>query len=1782
MKRLTILPFLTLLVLVAFSTAACDRQQPPATITLLQNTGAATPSTIATAVATRTAAPTGTVSARPTPIPLTATIAGELDLEKSPDIVQDTAATPRDNDYQWSYHPRPLLAGATWPSERNPAAPLLLRFNYPVNEASFKQSVFIEPAIAGEFEWNQTKTVATFRPAAPWQSLTHYTVHFHSSLLDEAGDLLPPLAAIHFTTPPPILVTRPQGDRVDPVNIIEITFDRLVDEAKTAAALRIEPHTPGRVNWTETTLTFQADEGHLLPFTTYTVTLNSSAVDREGRPLLLEPRSWTFRTSSLNPVATFGWGPNAQLLDVNGRRAVHYNVRGAASVLTFELYRLNLEQFLDRYSSGFRGVAGWELAPISTAATTLAKRWDTNLVPSIHEWAYIQEVIIPDDVPAGLYILNLKSGFLNDQLLLVLTGNSLVVKQAEGQLTAWVTDINGEPAGALDVAVYARNGRLLDSGQADENGLFRAHVSVDPQPLMVVARSGDDITISGLSNEWRQGANPWGSWWRPQPIAAKYAAYIYTDRPIYRPGQKVFYKAIIRQDDDALLSILPEGTAVTVRIRDGRNNVLQTLTLTTNHFGTIQGEFQLAEGAGLGGYAIEIVTSGENIASGDNIAGGESHRQLFKVEEYQKPDFQVTVSSDADRYVSGGQIQVTIDSAYYFGEPVANAPVTLKLYHLGEPEWWWGEESDEKVVWYAAGEPRLNARTDANGRLTFSLPASTDSFYGRRLDWQNNLSQLTLAIEATIDDGSHQAVSGVKIVKIFNAAESVRLDTGGYVREPGQPFTIRADVRTITGSPVNGRSLTLQLQRYNVQSHAYDLVLQSANLGTGADGRAALPFTIDEPGYYRLHASGRDRLGNEISATTWIYAFSSASWSNWFGGSQKLAVVADRESYAPGDTARLIIESAFSGPALLTFERGTTRRAEMVRLTAPVTFIDVPIQPDDIPNIFVAVNAWEEQDTTLNAHNYQSIPDSNLHIATIELSVPASDRLLQVTITPDKESYAPREEAQITVRITNQAGLPVSAELSLAVVDEAIFALSEELAGPIYDGFYYHRAHIVRAYHSLAPVRYLGDSGRGGGGGDISPGNPRSDFPDTALWFPALHSDANGEVTVSLTLPDNLTRWRLTVKAVTADTQIGESVANIVTRQDVVVRPILPRGLTAGDEVTLTALVHNHSKGWQTLAVSLALLPESPLTVTSPLTQTVTLAAGAVRRVNWTAVAHSAGEGQLLLRADAGGRTLDAVRLPLTVRPLAMPDVTSQVGQFSGALLTTVELPSGALPMSSVRIELSRSIAGTLLEGLEYLTGFPYGCVEQTMSRALPNAVVGRAFHQLGVGNPSLQADLPPQINAGLQRLYGFQHDDGGWGWWFDDNSDAYQTAWVVFGLAVTAEAGYEVDPAVIARGAQWLRDNLSAMPKPLQAYSLYSLATAGHGDREATLALAAEAAELDYFSQAALALALHKSGLRPQARALVDGLAQTAATGADGRVFWSGSNGKGEYDYRMMASDTRATALVLSAFSQIQPNHELVPGAVRWLMSQRRQQGWGTTNETAYAIIGLTDHLLATSFSESAGATGYTVFLNGRAVASGNLGRGEPAVSLEIPAGEMVTGVNSLRIEQTGGGRLYYTLNNRVYLAQAEIDAAGPINVSRAYLDPDTNRPITTTVAGQLVKVQLTVQLAANAAYMIVEDHLPGGLEALNESLNTTSRASRATTEPHSYWRQLGYNYKEVRGGRVSFFITEMGSGRHTFTYLARATHSGAFVAMPAEAYAMYDLTTWGRSGSGLLWIKE
>jgi uncharacterized protein YfaS (alpha-2-macroglobulin family) len=545
------------------------------------------------------------------------------------------------------------------------------------------------------------------------------------------------------------------------------------------------------------------------------------------------------------------------------------------------------------------------------------------------------------------------------------------------------------------------------------------------------------------------------------------------------------------------------------------------------------------------------------------------------------------------------------------------------------------------------------------------------------------------------------------------------LEQHGY--QPDEEITFTAQVRDRDGEPVAGVELTAQVLGWDQQE------VSGSEATTDDNGEAEFSVRIVEQGWYDIDVSGVDDGGREMTAGEWIWVYDPTGRAPWYLGQwnqqQTLSVSADRSTYSVGDEAQLIVYTPTPGPALLSFERGKIREAQPITLVSGTNLITVPIRADFAPNIYVSVNQfgplgedwWFEQ----------SKPESELSKASTQLQVPMHDHLLTVTLTADSETYQPGDEATFQVQVVDQQGQPVVAEVSLAVVDEAIYALAEDMSKDPFEVFYAPRPNVVRTFDSLRPTRWLFPEGPGLGGGDGEGegGAPRKDFLDTAYWAPIVVTDENGEATITFTLPDNLTEWRALARAVTTDTLVGQTTSHVVVSKDIVVRPVLPRFLIQGDTMTMTAVVHNFGSRAVSATVELELEGLGEAGNTVPVRrqesgeQVVHVPAGGSTVVGWPVIAEAPGEAQITIGATAtfGARLIgeDAVQLPLLVQPLAVPEMATIAGTLTPDQPTgtiTITLPADAIEgLSRLEVNLAPSVAPGLLDGIEYLIDYPFG-----------------------------------------------------------------------------------------------------------------------------------------------------------------------------------------------------------------------------------------------------------------------------------------------------------------------------------------------------------------------------------------------------------------------------------------------------------------------------------------
>ena len=391
----------------------------------------------------------------------------------------------------------------------------------------------------------------------------------------------------------------------------------------------------------------------------------------------------------------------------------------------------------------------------------------------------------------------------------------------------------------------------------------------------------------------------------------------------------------------------------------------------------------------------------------------------------------------------------------------------------------------------------------------------------------------------------------------------------------------------------------------------------------------------------------------------------------------------------------------------------------------------------------------------------------------------------------------------MTCLLKDSEGKPVpGADLSFGVVDEAIYSLYPDTSGDMVKRLYPDRYVYAEVTSSLqyyfsgragekSPMlaerrsRYNPRMAQVKPGNDVVQPKVRKAFPDTAYWAPDVRTDAQGHAKVTIIFPDSLTTWRATVRAVTADSKAGSQIDRVIVRKNVIVRMGTPRFMRKGDEITIPVIAHNYLDTAKQMQLQLEV---HGLDAVAGSPQTITVPSKGDGVAQWRLKASEIGTAKLLAKALTNEES-DALEITFPVEPSGVPVTppveTVRLSKRNGLAQTPVNFPANTDPTAHVlHVEISPSIAGSIFPALAYLTSYPYGCTEQTMSSFLPNVIVAETLKKLNVTGRVDENDLKAKVQAGLDRLKDYQHDDGGWGWWKEDESRVFMTAYVVSGLA--------------------------------------------------------------------------------------------------------------------------------------------------------------------------------------------------------------------------------------------------------------------------------------------------------------------------------------------------------------------------------------------------------------
>jgi hypothetical protein len=560
--------------------------------------------------------------------------------------------------------------------------------------------------------------------------------------------------------------------------------------------------------------------------------------------------------------------------------------------------------------------------------------------------------------------------------------------------------------------------------------------------------------------------------------------------------------------------------------------------------------------------------------------------------------------------------------------------------------------------------------------------------------------------------------------------------------------------------------------------------------------------------------------------------------------------------------------------------------------------------------------------------------------------------------------------------------------------------------------------------------------------------------------------------------------------------------------------------------------------------------------------------------VTWNVRASKIAQAKFLAKALTDEES-DALELDVPVEPWGLHLNSAQSGAMRNdkeEIKRSMVLPQDVNPdASTLRIDLAPSIAGTLMSALDFLASYPYGCVEQTMSSFLPNILVTKAVKDLGLTPPPASAELDQKIAAGLQRLYMFQHDDGGWGWWQTDETHPFMTAYVVAGLSQARDNGVGVHFEAIENGVKWLEQDLNSdkdLDPDLRAYIAYALALSGRSDPGTVEQAYDRRSKMTGYGLAVLGLALDQ--LKDKRAAEIAAVVEAKAQQDQDQAWWpSMRDPMLDFD-----SDTtpEATAFATKLLARQGRGAALLPKAAQWLMNHRNEgYWWSSTKQTAMVIYGLTDYLRTTN--ELKPNLTATVYVNGKAVLTKKIDSAtalnQPEVKLDDS--QLDPGVNHIRVEMSGDGRLYYSTRSEYYSADAKLEKTGTIslNLLRDYfrLSPtrtgdkivyDTTPLTGASQPGDIVAVRLTVT-GSEWKYLMIEDPIPAGAEFIS-----TDNLYEIRNRPP--WWNYEFTRRELHDDRMAIFQTYFSKGQQQYFYLLRIVNPGKFQISPARVGPMYQ----------------
>jgi uncharacterized protein YfaS (alpha-2-macroglobulin family) len=1361
------------------------------------------------------------------------------------------------------------------------------------------------------------------------------------------------------------------------------------------------------------------------------------------------------------------------------------------------------------------------------------------------------------------------------------TNLGLTVKDSPQNTLILVTRLeDAKPVAGAKVSIRTIENKIFWSGNTDDKGLAvapntdlraqrdkkvnedYAYEQLDKVHFIVSAEKDGDVAY--VASTWHQGISPWDfdlgfDLDEAQPLLR---GTIFADRGVYKPGEEVHLKAVLRSDTPAGMQLLAAGAPLEIVVRDSHDKEVDKRTVALGAWSSADWTWSVPADAALGNYRVSGSVKGQRLQT-----GGE-----FLVAAYRRPEFRVDVTLTAPTSIAGTKLSGTITGRYLFGAPMSSRlvkwtyrrdPVTevpAKIADRFPEEQWrflgedWENRRSTEVI--STKEQKLNA----NGELKLTLDTPADAGW----PWQYRL-------EGDVTDVSRQHIAGRAAFHVDPAPWYIGVKAPPYFADADKGIDtaiiatdlqaglaagvkVSVDLKRIQWNSVRvsegGGFYNWQTERKEVDAGHFDVVTQAQPV--------PLHVPLGNGGQYLLLATASDEAGHSTTTRLWFYA-AGGGYTAWERNDHnRIELTPERKTYRPGDTARILIKSPWErATAMLTTEREGVRTWRTFELTSTQQTVTVPIAQSDIPNVFVSV-------VLLKGRTKEGIEDEadpgkpSFRVGYVELNVEDATKRLHVDVKANRDEYRPASKARIDVNVKDSVGKPSQSEVTLWAVDYGVLSLTAYQTPDVLKDIYLRKSLQVVTDESREKIvsrRVLtpkGESQGGGGGRDTGPGTLRKDFRVLAFWLGSVVTDAKGHARADVTLPESLTTYRVMAVAGDRQSRFGYGQNELRISKPVLVTPTLPRFLALGDSALMGGVIHSQLKQGGTATFAIKSLDPNILAITSGchpdpkrsegegLSQvedpsassrlrmtegastmpcTVQVPPGGAVEVRANAEAKALGVARIQMSVSLNGEA-DAIEETIPVRILTHAETVAAYGEAKPTAREMLNVPADVVPgAGGLHLELASTAMVGLAAGAEYLVTYPYGCAEQRSSAALALMLVsdlGEAFALPGVDAKSAHAIAQTTLN----ELPKFQCGDGGFAFWQGECSveSPYLTANVVHVLQRGASLKYDVSKDTLNRAYGYLENHLKEKRPanegywPLytawQAFAVKVLAEGGRNVDSSVNRLIAYVDRMPLFGIAFLSDALIARGEKgPRAddlhRRLTNAILPEAGSAhveelSDPYLLWCWS------------SNSRSTAIALDTLVRRGDDEQLAKQMVRWLMQTRRRGRWENTQENSWAMEALVDYYRKYE-SETPDFTA-VVTLGSEPLARDEFrGRSTTAKSHDLPLAKLAPVTPPAGAAPSGAAGFSppaaaLTFERQgtgtlFYLLRLKYVPLGILH------DPiDQGISVTRTYspktfkAGELIKVTLKIRNTKERRFVAVTDPIPAGTEPVESWFATTA----------------------------------------------------------------------------------